>query len=346
MLKRGWCPGLYDPMPTGDGLLVRVKPPRARLTPRAALALADAAAAFGNGIIELTQRGNLQIRGLRPDTATRFAAAMAGAGLAHPDPAQEARRAVMPPPLLGLDPALAANAGALTDALEAAFADDPRLANLPAKFAVSIDAGGVLGGLPVAADLVAWTDGGKTELRPARRGVSPAPVGPLPYDETVAAFGFAPPLGQLDAAMLRRLAALAGGHGTDLRVTPWRALLLGRVCRADAARIAAAAGEAWITDPADRRLLVTACIGQPGCASATVPARGDAGLLRPAVPVHVSGCAKGCAHPGPAARVLVGREGRYDLVRDGRAKDAPDLAGLSFAEAAALLVFRSKHSSY
>ncbi len=339
MLKRGWCPGLYDPMPTGDGLLVRVKPPGARLAPQAALALADAAGAFGNGVIELTQRGNLQVRGLTPASTAPFAAAMVAAGLADPDAAREARRVVMPPPLLGEDPGLARNAAALTHALDRAFAEDGRLAHLPAKFGVAVDAGGVLGGRPLAADLVVWTDGQRTELRLPRRDAAPtpAPVGLLPYDEATAAFGLAPPFAQLDAAMLHRVAALAEEHGTDLRITPWRAILLARVRRADAGRIAAAAGEAWITDPADPRLLVTACIGLPGCASGVVPARADAARLRPTVPVHVSGCAKGCAHPGPAARVLVGRAGRYDLVRNGRAKDAPAATALSFAAAAALL---------
>ena len=39
-MKRGWCPSLYAPMASGDGLLVRVKPPGARLTPGQALAFA------------------------------------------------------------------------------------------------------------------------------------------------------------------------------------------------------------------------------------------------------------------------------------------------------------------
>ncbi len=39
--------------------------------------------------------------------------------------------------------------------------------------------------------------------------------------------------------------------------------------------------------------------------------------------IHVSGCAKGCAHPGSAPWTLVGRDGRYDLVRHGKAGDTP-----------------------
>ena len=39
------------------------------------------------------------------------------------------------------------------------------------------------------------------------------------------------------------------------------------------------------------------------------------------VTIHVSGCAKGCAHRDKAAITLVGRDGRYDLVRNGRHSD-------------------------
>ncbi len=47
-----------------------------------------------------------------------------------------------------------------------------------------------------------------------------------------------------------------------------------------------------------------------------------AAVLRPGRPdddivLHVSGCAKGCAHPTPAPLTLVAEEGRYRLVSDG-----------------------------
>jgi precorrin-3B synthase len=74
--RRGVCPGLSAPMPTGDGLL-------ARLLPAGPVAL-DAMAAFcvaarrhGNGIIEVTARGSLQVRGLTLDSAPLFAADVA-----------------------------------------------------------------------------------------------------------------------------------------------------------------------------------------------------------------------------------------------------------------------------
>jgi precorrin-3B synthase len=69
-----------------------------------------------------------------------------------------------------------------------------------------------------------------------------------------------------------------------------------------------------------------------------VAARADAAFLaeRGLRDIHVSGCKKGCAHHA-ATMTLVGVDGRYDLVRHGRAGDAPDATGLTLAEAAEML---------
>ena len=86
---KGWCPSLYQPMQAGDGLLVRVTPFDARLLAAAAHGLADAAGRHGNGIIELTQRGNLQVRGLTPATLAAFTATMLDLRLCAAEPAVE-----------------------------------------------------------------------------------------------------------------------------------------------------------------------------------------------------------------------------------------------------------------
>jgi precorrin-3B synthase len=86
---------------------------------------------------------------------------------------------------------------------------------------------------------------------------------------------------------------------------------------------------------------VAACVGAPVCARATTDIRADATRLANIMPrigmLHVSGCAKGCAHPKPAAITLVGRGGRYDLIRDGAPSDRPEAAGLSIAQAERLI---------
>ncbi|MDT8870600.1 hypothetical protein RAA17_04000 [Komagataeibacter rhaeticus] len=92
---RGWCPGLHTPMEAADGWLVRVRPPLGRLSGQQAHAIARAARTHGNGLIELTSRGNLQLRGLTPDSARAFARDMQVAGLASTDAATEARRGLL-----------------------------------------------------------------------------------------------------------------------------------------------------------------------------------------------------------------------------------------------------------
>ena len=98
-----------------------------------------------------------------------------------------------------------------------------------------------------------------------------------------------------------------------------------------------------VLDADDPRLLVSACIGSAGCGSGRTDARADArALLRlgvRAASIHVSGCAKGCAHPGPAALTLVGEAmqdgaGVYGLVRDGPASHTPQADGLDCAQLA------------
>jgi sulfite reductase beta subunit-like hemoprotein len=51
-------------------------------------------------------------------------------------------------------------------------------------------------------------------------------------------------------------------------------------------------------------------------------------LLQTGSQIHVSGCAKGCAHPGAAALTLVGDNGAYRPVVDGTPRD-PGLARLT-----------------
>jgi precorrin-3B synthase len=151
--RRGWCPTLFEPMQSGDGLLVRVKPPFGSLSAAAARSLAAAAALHGNGIIELTNRGNLQVRGLAPQSVGRFAAAIISAGLASTSEQVERRRNLIVSPLLDDDPSLAPETGSIAGAIERGLAREPRFASLPRKFGILVDGGGVLPLAGVRADI-------------------------------------------------------------------------------------------------------------------------------------------------------------------------------------------------
>lgn len=151
---RGWCPGLHTPMEAADGWLVRVRPPLGRLSDRQAHAIARAARTHGNGLIELTSRGNLQLRGLTPDSAHGFARDMHEAGLASADAATEARRSLLLSPLAGIDPHAAPDAPDVIRALDAALAGATSLRGLPAKFAIAVECGGYVPTGTLRADIV------------------------------------------------------------------------------------------------------------------------------------------------------------------------------------------------
>jgi precorrin-3B synthase len=151
--------------------------------------------------------------------------------------------------------------------------------------------------------------------------------------------GIGAPSGRLGADDLAALGELAETHGLgELRLTPWRALLLPCPC-ADSARaiVVAAARRGLIVEASDPRLSVVACPGAPDCPQARGETRAHVARLAPlaarlafgGVALHISGCAKGCAMPATAKVALVARAGGFfDLVENGRADEAPSLFGL------------------
>lgn len=359
---KGWCPGAHRPMMSGDGLVVRIRPWGGRMKAEALLGLSDLAAQFGSGVIDLTRRANLQIRGVREADHEALLQELSALGLLDPEPTIEARRNILVTPNWETGDLTTRLVERLTDALgdlpdlpaKTGFAVDtgpaPMLTRDPADIRVEHDAAGGLllradsaeAGRPVneatvmpaLLEMVHWF---VAHIRPdARRmksvlaqaqlpaawlAVPPAPTAPrpVPGQTDLGAF-YGVPLGQVDAAALRGL--IADANPTHVRFTPWRMILL------EGAEIVAR--EDFITTVGDPILQVDACPGAPLCPSASVATRDIARSLAPLAKggLHVSGCAKGCARSAPAAVTLVGRDGRFDLVRHGHPWDEPQRVGL------------------
>jgi len=136
--RKGWCPGAWRPMRSGDGLILRLRPPGGRITIPDLRRIADGAARYGNAVIEITRRAALQIRGIADeDDAASLRADLQAAGLVDDDAQAESARQVVHDPLTASDhPGLA-----LERALVDAAREDPALAALPAKFGFLIDDG-------------------------------------------------------------------------------------------------------------------------------------------------------------------------------------------------------------
>lgn len=376
---KGWCPGALRPMQSGDGLVLRIRARNGRLEPDQARLIAALSARHGNGLMDLTSRANLQLRGLDPSGHAATVAALAGIGLIDDDPESEARRNVILSPFAPMGGPAWQLAKAIAQAMTApdapqvpgkfgfaVDADPPVLADTPADIRLRPQGPGWLI-LPDGADwalkadntaqaatraiaLAHWfmqggVQDGRGRMRDHLRrspapphGATPLPSSLLPKypcDSATGTAGAHPPgpgpapngwllgfaFGQITPAQLAAAAAIG-----PLRLTPWRALLIEGAARP---RIKGA-----ILDPHDPLLRIHACTGAPGCPQALADvralARSLAPRLAPGQSLHVSGCAKGCAHRGAASVTLVATApDRFDLIRDGGTRDPAAQGGLA-----------------
>jgi precorrin-3B synthase len=419
--RRGACPGVLAPMQVGDGFLLRVRVPAGVLSAGHARRIAELGDRYGNGLIDLSQRGNLQLRGITATALEPVTDALRELGYVSGDAASEAVRNVLCSPTAGLDSTAAMDVRATARTLDARLAEDTALHGLPPKFGWLVCGGGIghladsstdvrfdavdaerfrvslgdtlakaapLGLCRVddVADVASALGRAFLDLRaslpkPPRRiaglvaAIGADEIGkrlsslisPLPPGERIKVrgthlmdlFGSAEPphptllpggekeqapallttafpFGRLTCATLAALASAC----TEIRVTPWRALLL-VAPSTNAEAIAHAHGA--ILSHTDRRLKLTACSGAGGCDVGTTDTHATAlaiadragPLLDHVRMVHVSGCAKGCAHPAIADVTLTARDGVYDVALNAKPGAAPSHTGLSPADAVA-----------
>ncbi|HCR97847.1 MULTISPECIES: cobalamin biosynthesis protein CobG [Halomonas] len=133
-LIKGWCPGAWQPMETGDGWLVRVRPPLGQLSKAQMLALCDAAETYGNGLIELTSRANIQLRGVSESTWPPLMDFLVAHELVSAEPATEQQ----PQCLLAPGWQAGDDTHQLARLLQARGSE---LAAMPSKVGIAIDAG-------------------------------------------------------------------------------------------------------------------------------------------------------------------------------------------------------------
>ncbi|GAA1435542.1 precorrin-3B synthase [Microlunatus lacustris] len=133
------CPGVLRPHQAADGAMVRVRVPGGQTTGSALAALGRAARRHGRGLLQLTSRAGLQVRGLPVDLPDAFEAEVAAAGFL-PSATHERVRNVVASPLTGLHGGLA-DLRPLVQSLDAALQADDALAGLSGRFLFGLDDG-------------------------------------------------------------------------------------------------------------------------------------------------------------------------------------------------------------
>jgi precorrin-3B synthase len=370
-------------MPSGDGLVVRVRPTLGRLTPLQAQGLASLAQQYASPLLEITSRANLQLRGVCPDSYPALINGLRSLGLVDERADVEARRNLLISPFWTEEDGTPAICEALNHALAAL--DAPAL---PGKFGFAID----LGAQPVLR-------GTSADIRLERLGnqvsvyADGATTGAcVPWEQAtqnalelarwfVASGGVVNGRGRMNSLLQRRAlpipfttkrvpeaparTATLGNSATGMMVS----LEFGQLPAETLHKLAALAPlriTPWrglvleglhtapnlpelITHTGDARLRVMACTGAPGCTQALGPTRALARFLAPLLPAgrtaHVSGCTKGCAHHG-ATLTLVASDAGYHLIDHGTAQSPPDASGLDAAGIAAYLEQQRLHAPY
>jgi precorrin-3B synthase len=131
------CPGALQVHQAADGALVRVRLPGGMITAAQLSALSSVSSGFGSGTLELTTRGNVQLRAITDVTAA--AEAIANAGLL-PSATHERVRNIVASPLSGRVGGRADVRGWVRG-LDAAICAEPGLADLGGRFWFSLDDG-------------------------------------------------------------------------------------------------------------------------------------------------------------------------------------------------------------
>ncbi|HET7659882.1 MAG TPA: precorrin-3B synthase [Oryzihumus sp.] len=404
------CPGAVRLHHGDDGSVARIRVPGGLLRADQLDEIVCAATELGDGSIEVTSRGNLQLRGLPSSCGGDLADRLYAVGLL-PSVAHDRARNVLLSPLSGLDGRGLANLAPAVATYDGILCGTTALAALSGRFLVAFDDGRhdvaaldadvtlvaraerftelLLAGLPTGltvatgdaarcaataaeAFLAARADAGADSwrvrdlvgnpldllpavqallldhgvpheqsdpgLRPlAGRRQGPA-IGVVRSPEGPAALSVLAPLGRAPAAAWQALVELARTAAGDLRLTPWRGIVIPGVDIAGCTTgLASLASAGFVTSARSPRAGVTACAGRPGCARSLADVHADAVAAFAAqkasgatlLPVHWSGCERRCGHPTGARVEVVAQPGGHYALERHDVDDPPTLTSLA-----------------
>ncbi|MDT4939675.1 MAG: precorrin-3B synthase [Pseudonocardiales bacterium] len=132
------CPGALSVFAAADGGLARVRLPGGFVSAVQLGTIAAAARDLGTGVVELTSRGNVQIRGLAAGAELQLGQRLAEAGLL-PSESHEIVRNIVASPLAGIDTDV--DLGPVVAELDRALCATPALSGLPGRFLFALDDG-------------------------------------------------------------------------------------------------------------------------------------------------------------------------------------------------------------
>lgn len=303
---KGWCPSLEKPMESGDGLLVRIPLKFGQIRADIARKIAVFSSKYGNGHLDLSMRGNLQLRGVKPETYEPLRAELAQLGFER-----DKKVSIIASPL-------DKNAQGFAEKLYSALST--QYVALPKKYLIVIDGGGVFPLSAVSCDLYVKPESAyiesviatlkevkKCDKKTASDDSASIPIGFIPLTEECGAVSVAATFGRIEVEELIKLAEIAEEYsGGEVIFAPFRRVILPNIPAGKSTAVLQGLAEVgFITEGNDSRLNIYACVGAPACSSAFGETRPLAQKWAEDHPdltqiVHITGCSKGCAYRGRA----------------------------------------------
>lgn len=145
LVKSDVCPGLFYGTPAADGFLVRLRIPGGWLDRQQVSTIATILNDWDNPTLQVTNRGNLQLRGITTAPTPAMFQALQAVGLAAQNPSIDRLRNFMASPTAGIDPQELIDTRPCLRAIDDYLQSHPELIDLPSKFSIGIDGGGALG---------------------------------------------------------------------------------------------------------------------------------------------------------------------------------------------------------
>ncbi len=316
---KGWCPSLEKPMESGDGLLVRIPIKFGRTQADIARKIAEFSIKYGNGHLDLSNRGNLQLRGVKSETYEPLKAELAKLGFER-----DAKFSIIANPF-------DKNAQELAEKLSERCVAEQVI--FPEKFLIVIDGGRVFPLFSLPCDLyitaeqadidkilVVLKESKKCDKKPASLFPFKAPVGIIPVTDEYVIVSCALAFGRIEEEELIKLVDISEIFSNgEIIFAPFRRIILPWVAAEKSGfAIQGLEKAGFIVKPDDSYLNIHACVGAPSCSSALGDTRKLAQKWVEDHPdntkiVHITGCAKGCAYHGKADITITVKEDGYDV---------------------------------
>jgi ferredoxin-nitrite reductase len=136
--------GLFYVAPAQDSFMLRLRVPGGILSAHQLHGLARLAEDYGSGRADLTTRSNLQIREFKPRDIVRVLNHVQSLGLSSRGSGADNIRNITASPITGLDPHELIDVAPLAEAMQAYVTNSRDLFDLPRKFNIAFDSGGLI----------------------------------------------------------------------------------------------------------------------------------------------------------------------------------------------------------